>query len=87
MKIREVPDELAHDEEKELENIDGETKVIAWQQKIYGKFEREFYKDKKNCATDLEKRYHQDVVNLIQNDDVLFTYVNEDEFSLVAEVV
>lgn len=59
--------------------FDAETRYFNWQQKIYSKFERDFYKDEKNCVTDLERKYHEDVSHLV-GDGVLFSYTNEDRF-------
>lgn len=60
--------------------FDDETRHFRWQQKIYGKFERDFYKDEKNCVTDLERRYHEDVSQLVDGDGVLFSYTNDDRY-------
>lgn len=66
---------------KEKTSDESESKVFKWQQKVYSKFEREYYKNEANCVTDLEKKYHQDVVELRENDDLLFSYVNHDNFT------
>lgn len=71
----------------EVESDTIESKVFSWQQKVYGKFEREFYKDEKNCVTDAEKKCHEDVVNLIDNNEsVLFSYTTEDQVTIPDEV-
>lgn len=63
-----------------------ETKTISWQQKIYSNFEREFYKDQRNCLTDREKEYHRDVVNLVQETGSFFTYTDLDNINFDEEV-
>lgn len=65
-----------------------ETKIFHWQQKIYGKYERDFYKDEKNCITDLDKKYHFEVLNLDkeEEDSILFSYVDADNFIVNDEV-
>lgn len=67
--------------------FDGETRYFNWQLKIYSKFERDFYKDVKNCVTDIEYKYHDDVVKLVEGDGVLFSYVNDDRFVPIEEEV
>ncbi|KAK4878658.1 hypothetical protein RN001_011164 [Aquatica leii] len=57
-----------------------EEKIFEWQQKVFGKFERNFYRDKRNCITDLEKKYHDDISKALYGDYLLFSYVNEDGF-------
>ncbi|KAK5638627.1 hypothetical protein RI129_012922 [Pyrocoelia pectoralis] len=56
-----------------------EIQTFRWQQKIFGQFERNFYLDRKNCATELEKKYHAEICKLSEKNNVLFSYVNEDE--------
>lgn len=60
--------------------FDAETRYFSWQQKIYSRFERDFYKDEKNCLTDLERKYHADVVKMVESDGVLFSYTHDDRF-------
>ncbi|XP_044260603.1 Meckel syndrome type 1 protein [Tribolium madens] len=70
------------------DNSDGwEQKVFAWQQKCFSKSEREYYKDEKNCITDLEKKYHLDVKESHADAKFdLFSYTNDDDFVLKHEI-
>ncbi|EFA08377.1 Meckel syndrome type 1 protein-like Protein [Tribolium castaneum] len=70
------------------EDSDGwEQKDFAWQQKCFSKSEREYYKDEKNCITDLEKKYHSDVgESHTEAHFDLFSYTNDDDFALKQEV-
>ncbi|KAF5281360.1 hypothetical protein FQR65_LT14758 [Abscondita terminalis] len=61
------------------ENVDDQ--IISWQQKVFGKFERNFYRDKRNCHNDLEKKYHEEVSKGVRDDYIIFSYVNGDEYS------
>ncbi|XP_063926830.1 tectonic-like complex member MKS1 [Zophobas morio] len=64
-----------------------DTKTFVWQQKVFSKSEIEFYKDEKNCVTDLEKKYHLDVVKLAPDAKwSLFSYVNDDDFVIREEI-
>lgn len=40
---------------KEDVNEEWYRKTFKWQQKVFNKFERDFYKNVNNCLTDLEK--------------------------------
>lgn len=71
---------------QDLENEDHKSKIFHWQQKEYSKFEREFYKDEKNCITDFEKKYHNDVEHIIENYENIFTYINDDIQSFTDEI-
>ncbi|KAJ8956381.1 hypothetical protein NQ318_015119 [Aromia moschata] len=61
------------------ESVDWTTKVISWQEKRFNRSEREFYADIHNCVTDLEKKYHEQLLEE-EEDAVVFTYVEEDEY-------
>lgn len=86
MSIKEV-NEL----KKEERNEDWHRKTFKWQEKVFNKFERGFYKNVNNCLTDLEKKYHQMVTasNSCGGDErpSISSYINEDDFSLKNEVV
>ncbi|XP_031330878.1 Meckel syndrome type 1 protein-like isoform X1 [Photinus pyralis] len=57
-----------------------EIQTFRWQQKIFGQFERGFYLDRKNCATELERKYHAEVAKLSEKSNVVFSYVNDDGY-------
>lgn len=57
-----------------------EIQTFRWQQKIFGQFERSFYLDRKNCATELERKYHAEVAKLSEKSNVVFSYVNDDGY-------
>lgn len=73
-------------EDDDNEDEREEVRVFSWQEKVYGIFERDFYKDEKNCITDLDKKYHNDVVDMIHSDDKMFSYVDEDSYSVSDEI-
>lgn len=68
------------------ETRDLESKNFHWQQKVHGISERIFYKDKNNCVTDLDLSYHEEVLKTLDNNDLLYSYVNVDDFCLQEEV-
>lgn len=64
-----------------------ESKNFRWQQKMFGRWEKDFYKDKGNCVTDLDCSYHEKVCKILGGDDSLYSYVNDDEFCQHEEVL
>ncbi|GJQ85973.1 hypothetical protein Trydic_g21819 [Trypoxylus dichotomus] len=57
-----------------------ESKDFHWQEKVFGRWEREFYKDKDNCVTDLDNAYHSKVSQLLSSEGVLYSHIDVDEF-------
>lgn len=68
------PDQQSIDFEEVLE--------LKWQQKIFSKTEYNYYGQKENCNSDLEKKYHQLVKALPEGHEcgLLFTYTNDDKY-------
>lgn len=70
---------------KEDVNEEWYRKTFKWQQKVFNKFERDFYKNVNNCLTDLEKKYHKMITesscSIGEEKPYISTYINEDEFS------
>ncbi|CAG9854348.1 unnamed protein product [Phyllotreta striolata] len=69
-------------EANEIDEEDGEkwhVKEFAWQEKCFNKMEIQYFSDIANCATDLEKRYHQQITHgECTNDSIFFTCVDGD---------
>ncbi|BFZ19006.1 hypothetical protein BsWGS_22045 [Bradybaena similaris] len=58
--------------------------VVGWQQKIFCQREVEFYSKPENCQNVLDKKYNQDVsaiLNKRRQKNLIFTYVDHDQFS------
>ncbi|XP_055842045.1 tectonic-like complex member Mks1 [Episyrphus balteatus] len=61
---------------------------IKWQQKIFSAHEIEFFSDINNCITDVQKSYHELILenqneqqdSLCISNEPIFTYVDEDNF-------
>lgn len=70
-----------------METRELEVKTFHWQQKVLGKWEREFYREKKNCHTDVDRKYHEETIKTSESEEhILYTYVNVDEYSAQDEV-
>lgn len=55
---------------------------IKWHEKIFSKNELNYYRQKENCESELEKRYHQMIRNAaeINENQIIFTYTEDDNF-------
>ncbi|XP_060532973.1 tectonic-like complex member MKS1 [Cylas formicarius] len=60
-----------------------EEKVFSWQEKCFSRHHHQFYRDERNCVTDLDKRYFKILNEMNEsNDNSLFSYVNEDRYDI-----
>lgn len=55
-----------------------EEKVFSWQEKLFAPFEAQFYSDPKNCTTEHQRQYHQEITLKNIQGSRIYTYVNED---------
>ncbi|XP_059147289.1 tectonic-like complex member MKS1 [Physella acuta] len=58
--------------------------IIGWQQKIFCQREIDYYSNKDNCKNVLDQKYHQETLalqNKKKQKNMIFTYVDHDEFS------
>ncbi|XP_055388423.1 tectonic-like complex member Mks1, partial [Condylostylus longicornis] len=81
-KIHDYENDNGDDNDDSIEIIN-----LEWQQKVFSRYEIEYYKDIQNCITDLQKEYHEWIIrdNLdgqIKNGkhNKIFTYVDSDHF-------
>lgn len=73
--------EIAQEQISEDEEQGWTEHTFRWQQKVFSKSEIDYYKNEKNCVTDLEKKYHLEATKLeIDASLNAFSYVNDDDF-------
>ncbi|XP_022902728.1 tectonic-like complex member MKS1 [Onthophagus taurus] len=84
VKLKEILNEnIIEDGEKaDLEDL-----TVKWQEKKFGKWEKKFYGDEKNCLTDLDKKYHEEIKKRPEIKKFLYSYVDEDDYSQQEENV
>ena len=51
-------------EEKGVDQLENEEIVMRWQEKLFSEREFAYYSDPLNCVTSLEKRYHEEILNI-----------------------
>ncbi|XP_055912030.1 tectonic-like complex member Mks1 [Eupeodes corollae] len=66
--------------------------TIQWQEKLFSAHEIEFFSDINNCLTDVQKSYHQLILEKEQDslgisNEPFFTYVDEDNFVPESEAI
>ena len=77
--------------EQQTSNDFEEIVNLKWQQKLFNKFELNYYGLKENCNTELEKKYHQLIKNKTSDEDkdeneeqkesrLIFTYTSDDKY-------
>ncbi|CAO1421031.1 unnamed protein product [Diamesa tonsa] len=73
--------------EQQTSNDFEEIVNLNWQQKLFNKFELNYYGLKENCKTELEKKYHQLIKKKTSDEDeepqesrLIFTYTSDDKY-------
>uniref|UniRef100_A0A182JVE4 Meckel syndrome type 1 protein n=1 Tax=Anopheles christyi TaxID=43041 RepID=A0A182JVE4_9DIPT len=57
-----------------------EARTISWQEKIFSRYEKDYYRIKENCKTEHQKKYYQMLKAEPCEPQLLFTYIDEDNF-------
>lgn len=63
-----------------------ESRSFRWQEKVFSKSEKEFYGNTGNCLTDRDKEYHRKINENIEDNHILYTYVQDDGFHIDEQV-
>ncbi|XP_058827454.1 tectonic-like complex member Mks1 [Topomyia yanbarensis] len=70
---------------KEPSNSENEQLVIEWQEKVFSRYELDYYSNKDNCNTDLQKNFHHTIKTsgLIAKDyeSKIFTYTTAENYT------
>lgn len=59
---------------------------FKWQEKRFGISDIEYYKDETNCVTELDMKYHEDIMKNYVDDvktNFIYSYVEEDNYDFV----
>ncbi|XP_012252352.2 Meckel syndrome type 1 protein [Athalia rosae] len=74
--------ELFKTEEETRDNnfLECEEKILSWQEKVFSRFEAQFYTDSKNCITEQQKNYHQEIIEKNITGCRIYTYVDRDSY-------
>ncbi|XP_076661114.1 Meckel syndrome, type 1 isoform X1 [Halictus rubicundus] len=74
--------ELLEDEEDTRDSnfVEEEDCIFGWQEKVFSPFEADFYKDEKNCMTELHKSYCQRINEENVKGSQLYTYTQGDSY-------
>uniref|UniRef100_A0A182FLU1 Uncharacterized protein n=2 Tax=Anopheles albimanus TaxID=7167 RepID=A0A182FLU1_ANOAL len=57
-----------------------EMKTVKWQEKMFSRFEVDYYILKENCKTERQKKYYHRLKKESQRSSILFTYVEGDDY-------
>ncbi|XP_050093850.1 uncharacterized protein LOC126576586 [Anopheles aquasalis] len=57
-----------------------EMKTVKWQEKMFSRFEADYYILKENCKTERQKKYYHRLKKESQESSILFTYVDGDDY-------
>lgn len=68
------------DETRDTNFLEYEERIISWQEKIFSSFETGFYSDLKNCNTELQKIYHDEITKNNTKGSRIYTYTDKDAF-------
>uniref|UniRef100_A0A182MA31 Uncharacterized protein n=1 Tax=Anopheles culicifacies TaxID=139723 RepID=A0A182MA31_9DIPT len=68
------------EDRESTDNGTNETRIISWQEKVFSHYEKDYYRIKENCKTDHHKKYYQKLKAESHTPQLLFTYVDEDNY-------
>ncbi|XP_046469671.1 tectonic-like complex member MKS1 isoform X1 [Neodiprion pinetum] len=68
------------EETRDSNFLEYEEKILSWQEKIFGRFEAQFYADSKNCATKQQKQYHETITEKNITGSRIYTYIDDDSY-------
>lgn len=66
------------DDVDDTDYLEAEERTLSWQEKVLGPFEVLFYKDERNCTTELQKEYHRAILEDRIEPSRLYSYTNDD---------
>lgn len=68
------------EETRDSNFLESEEMVFSWQEKVFGRFEAQFYSDLKNCSTKQQEEYHKAITEKDINGSRIYTYTSNDSF-------